>query len=651
MFKQKYYIVYILLIISFKTYSTTPAYLDSTIKSLKSITNSKEKLNTLYILSYEFGLINPQKGIEYGEQCLELAKKENNLLFQLNGYNGIANAYETLADFEKAKTYHNKSYEIAKKMKEPARMALTLFNVGLCEKQLGNYKSALKLYLRSYNILQKEKSYNPRIHFYLGEIYIRLNDYNQGEFHSRLGVEKCIEFNHDYIIYNLKINLSKCLYHKGQKDSAFVLLESTLRGLKKHTDIISIALCNNAIAELYLQENNYQKALKYYSDELLIQKELKNLSGIYLATLNKAFVLSNLSIANKVEIENYLRENEKLFPLIYKNCDVLFEVYSKTSYIYETINQPILALNQYKKLLVIKDSLLNKEKLQEIIEFQAKYETEKKEQEILTLKQHDLINSMEIAVKTNEVKIRNILIIMSLVCLMLLIILSLFIFQKQKNKAIQEKNKAIQEAEENERLRMAKDIHDDLGSGLSKINFLSEIISQKTNDNSQIIESANSISETTKNLVVNMRDLIWALTPGNMNISGLIARIREYSSDYLEEFSIELKITTTENIPDSNITKESYRTVIMILKESLNNIVKHSKASLVTIDFDLQKESLSILIKDNGIGILNNCKMGNGLKNMQNRCKSIDGFYSIQSDKENGTQIKLQFELSKIIRQ
>lgn len=651
MFKQTYYILFFLLTIWLKTLATTPAYLDSTRKALQSITNSKEKLNTLYILSYEYGLINPQKGIEYGEQCLELAKKENNLLFQLNGYNGIANAYETLADFEKAKTYHNKSYEIAKKMNEPARMALTLFNVGLCEKQLGNYKSALKIYLRSYHILQKEKSYNPRIHFYLGEIYIRLNDYNQGEFHSRLGVEKCIEFNHDYIIYNLKINLSKCLYHKGQKDSAFVLLENTLQGLKKHTDIISIALCNNALAELYLQEKNYQKALKYYSDELLIQKELKNLNGIYLATLNKAFVLSKLSVSNKLEIENYLRENEKIFPLIYKNCDVLFEVYSKTSEIYEIINQPTLALNQYKKLLVIKDSLLNKEKLQEIIEFQTKYETEKKEQEILTLKQHDLINSMEIAAKTNEVKIRNILIIMSFICLTLLIILSLFIFQKQKNKAKQEKHKAIQETEENERLRMAKDIHDDLGSGLSKINFLSELISQNLKGNSQMIESANSISETAKNLVVNMRDLIWALTPGNMTLSGLIARIREYSSDYLEDVSIELRISSSDDIPDTEITKESYRTVIMILKESLNNIVKHSKANIVTIDFKLQEESLSILIKDNGIGILNNNKIGNGLKNMENRCQSIGGVFSMLSDKENGTKINLKFELSKIIKQ
>lgn len=651
MFKQTYYILFFLLTVWFKSYSTTPAYLDSTAKSLKSVTNSKEKLNTLYILSYEYGLINPQKGIEYGEQCLELAKKENNLLFQLNGYNGIANAYETLADFEKAKTYHYQSYEIAKKMNEPARMALTLFNVGLCEKQLGNYKSALKIYLRSYTILQKEKSYNPRIHFYLGEIYIRLNDYNQGEFHSRLGVKKCVEFNHDYIIYNLKINLSKCLYHKGQKDSAFVLLENTLQGLKKHTDNISIALCNNAFAELYLQEKNYQKSLKYYSDELLIQKELKNSNGIYLATLNKAFTLAKLSISNKVEIENYLNENEKLFPLIYKNCDVLFEVYSKTSEIYEIINQPTLALNQYKKLLVIKDSLLNKEKQQEIIEFQTKFEAEKKEQEIFTLKQHELINSMEIAVKTNEVKIRNILIIMSFIGLTLLIILSLFIFQKQKNKAKHEKNKAIQKAEENERLRMAKDIHDDLGSGLSKINFLSELISQNVKEDSQIKENANSISETTKNLVVNMRDLIWALTPGNMTLSGLIARIREYSSDYLEEFSIELKITDTQNIPDTNITKESYRAIIMILKESLNNIVKHSKANLVIIDIDLQEESLSILIKDNGISILNNCKMGNGLKNMENRCQSIGGIFLIQSDKENGTQIKLQFELSKIIRQ
>lgn len=226
--------MFIFLAFYFNAFTTTKAYLDSVERRLASAPNQLEKLNCLYTLSFEYGFINPRIGINYGKECLKLAIKENNLLYQLNAFNGIANGYETMANFDSARYFHEQSHEIAKRMKVPAKIALAIFNIAICYKQLGDYKNALNQYLLAYKILEKEPSYNPRIHFYIGEMYMRMGNYKDAEYHSRLGIEKCILFNHDYVIHNLYINLAKCLQFRGKLDSAEVTLVNTLKKLKKY---------------------------------------------------------------------------------------------------------------------------------------------------------------------------------------------------------------------------------------------------------------------------------------------------------------------------------------------------------------------------------------------------------------------------------
>ncbi|HRD38396.1 MAG TPA: hypothetical protein PLC65_07180, partial [Bacteroidia bacterium] len=118
--------------IAIHTQATTRQYLDSLLKALDTTKEPVARLNCLYTLSFEYWFIDPPSGIRYGWQCLDLANREGNLQYQLNAYNGIANSYETLAKYDSACHFHTLSYQIAKKMGVPQKMALTLFNVGLC---------------------------------------------------------------------------------------------------------------------------------------------------------------------------------------------------------------------------------------------------------------------------------------------------------------------------------------------------------------------------------------------------------------------------------------------------------------------------------------------------------------------------------------
>jgi len=638
------YILAVFISISFiRVNATTPEYLDSVKQVLKTSKNNSEILSCLYTLSFEYGLIQPSLGIDYGKKCLNLATSEKNLNYQLNAYNGIANAYETLGSYDSAKYFHSKSYEIAEKMNDPARKALTLINVGLCLKQLGNYSKALEYYLKGYRILEKQETYNPRIHFYLGEIYLKMGDNINAENHSRLGIIKCKEFNQNYINYNLYINLAKCYLQKKQYDTALNILKPALDSLKKHTDQISIGICLNAIGEAYMLKKNYTAALDAYEQELAIHVETKNMNGIVSSHVNIALAASNIARKKNEFIKKHLIATESILNTTQKNTDLLSEVYFKLAQINELIGEDSRALDYYKSFYQLEDSILNKEKFSQLNELQTKYETEKKENEISALKQSDKIKSLEI-------KKRNTIIYLVISLSLFSIVLGILFIQRQKLKNKLEKQLTIKTTEESERMRIAKDIHDDLGSGLSKINFLSELIKKDKNLNPNSSENAEAISETAQKLVLNMKDLIWALNPENTSLQGLTARIREHSADYLEDFGAELTLDFPKAINQLPITKESHRQILMAVKEALNNIVKHSKATLVEISITISEISLTCKIKDNGIGINNKTNQGNGMNNMNTRITSIGGNFTVNSKPNEGTIILFVIPIQSMLR-
>jgi len=282
---------------------------------------------------------------------------------------------------------------------------------------------------------------------------------------------------------------------------------------------------------------------------------------------------------------------------------------------------------------------------------QIKFDTQKKEAEIKFLNQETKIRDLKIKEQASLLTKKNYQITAFLVLMIGLFVIAYFWKKSQNLKNILASEKIIKETEEHERIRIAKDIHDDLGSGLSKINFLSELISQKTDHLPEIQNNSEAVKETSKKMIENMRDLIWALNPDNTTIANLLARIREYSTDYLEDYPIEIQNSFPENPPQTNITKESHRELFMVVKESLNNIVKHSKATKVNFTANINSKFLELSIKDDGIGFqTETIKNGNGLRNMQTRLHTIDGVCKIVSEISKGTEINVSVPLEKIIK-
>lgn len=225
----------------------------------------------------------------------------------------------------------------------------------------------------------------------------------------------------------------------------------------------------------------------------------------------------------------------------------------------------------------------------------------------------------------------------------LLIIAFRFYYNRrlEKQMAILEKQQAI----EKERTRIATDMHDDLGAGLSRIKFLSETIGIKKQQQQPIDEEVTSIRNYSHEMIDKMGEIVWALNEKNDTLSDLLSYTRAYVAEYLTQNAIKSTIRFPDNIPAIFVSGEFRRNVFLTIKEALHNVVKHSQATEVKLTININHQ-LSIKLKDNGTGFDKNSirLFSNGITNMETRIKEIGG--KIEMTTKNGTLINLSIPLS-----
>lgn len=199
-----------------------------------------------------------------------------------------------------------------------------------------------------------------------------------------------------------------------------------------------------------------------------------------------------------------------------------------------------------------------------------------------------------------------------------------------------EKKQAI----EKERTRIATDMHDDLGAGLSRIKFLSETIGIKKQQQLPIEEEITSIREYSHEMIDKMGEIVWALNEKNDSLSDLLSYTRSYAVEYLLQAGIRCTVETPENFPILFVSGEFRRNIFLTIKETLHNIVKHAQAGCVKLSMHTGRE-LTIIIQDDGIGFNKGQirPFSNGLSNMQQRIRDIGGRLLIQPWNEEGESL------------
>jgi len=193
------------------------------------------------------------------------------------------------------------------------------------------------------------------------------------------------------------------------------------------------------------------------------------------------------------------------------------------------------------------------------------------------------------------------------------------------------------------RNRVARDLHDDMGSTLSTINILSAMAKSKMN--SDPVKTAgyiSKISDNSQRMMEAMDDIVWSIKPSNDTMQRVTARMREFATNVLEAKDIALHFVVDDDVFNVKLDMEARRDFFLIFKEALNNAAKYSKATEVWVDVSMQNKMLSFTIKDNGIGFdVEKADGGNGLGNMQKRADGMNGKLRIRSAGGEGTEVKL----------
>jgi signal transduction histidine kinase len=205
-----------------------------------------------------------------------------------------------------------------------------------------------------------------------------------------------------------------------------------------------------------------------------------------------------------------------------------------------------------------------------------------------------------------------------------------------------EKQVAVLAVRQEERDRISADMHDDLGSGVTAIRLMSEIVKSKMNTDQY--PEIDKISNSANELLGKMNSIIWTMKSSNDTLESLVAYLRAYATEYFDATPVVCHVDVAA-MTEMEMSGEKRRNIFLSFKETLNNILKHAQASEVEISMATQDGNLIILIRDNGIGIDTQHirRFGNGLNNIRKRMQAMNGELLIAND--HGTVVRFQITL------
>jgi signal transduction histidine kinase len=198
------------------------------------------------------------------------------------------------------------------------------------------------------------------------------------------------------------------------------------------------------------------------------------------------------------------------------------------------------------------------------------------------------------------------------------------------------------QAIERERSRIAKDIHDDLGASLTLIAVLGDLAKKEKTG-----ERIEKMSSTAREAVKSLDEIVWAVNPRNDTLSHLVDYTGQFATDYLRDAGIRCLLDVPEQMPAREVPANVRHNVFLVVKEALQNIVKHAHATEVWLHVNASGNGLRIAVEDNGCGFdkAPEDAWADGLRNMRQRLAEVGGECRIQSDVGKGTTISVELPL------
>jgi signal transduction histidine kinase len=203
-----------------------------------------------------------------------------------------------------------------------------------------------------------------------------------------------------------------------------------------------------------------------------------------------------------------------------------------------------------------------------------------------------------------------------------------------------------QRALEQERLRIAHDIHDDLGARATQISLLSAVAGETASSPERARADFDRISKLARELVSALYETVWAVNPENDHLEAQGNYLSQMVTELCEGKSIRCRFHVLDLPNDRLICSQTRHNINMVVKEAVHNVIKHSAATEVTLRMSCEEGILSILIADDGMGFDPGLQAGgNGLTNMKQRVAAMGGTCRIESSPASGTRVSIRLEL------
>lgn len=600
-------------------------------------------IKTYNELTWQYRTVNQGKAISYADKAIQLSLRYKFDKGLAQAYNDLGIIFYDKQNFDTAIVLYNKAFEIRRRNNDVSGMAKLYNKIGVVYQKQGNFDKALENQLNALKLFEQVND----------DIGISYSLNNIGIVNQNMGLyEEAIKYQLQSIAIKEKIkdryglagsyvNVGNIYFLQNNfpKAKEFYLKAENITREIGDKEYLSNAL--NNLSRFYISTKQYKEALPYADESFALRKSLSDTKGMVSCLINHGKIYTGLQQYDSAEIKlntalSLAKGEESCKP----EMPALYESFAD---LYEITGQLDKALAMHKLYANSKDSIYTTELGNNFAELQTKYETLQKEKQIQE--------------QQFELTRKNYWIGGSIGLLVLISLLGYSFYHrrqlKQEAKMQAEISKqqdlatrAVLEAEEAERQRIAKDLHDGVGQMMSaaKMN-LSAVESQLNLQTEEQKHAFENIIQLVDDSCKEVRSVSHNMMPNALLKNNLEAAIREFI-DKLDQrvIKVHLYAQGLDERLDSNMETILYR----IIQECVNNVIKHSGADTLDITIIKEQGEVTATIEDNGKGFDTNDKErfeGIGLKNMLTRIEYLKGSIDFDSAPGHGTVVALHVPL------
>ena len=617
---------------------------DSLLKDLATQKTDTGKIKTLSELSFFYATNNPALSLKYANEQKQIAEKVNIPKFTANAYNDIAIAQYYSGDYGPALQNNKAALAIRETLGSKALLVSSLNKIAIIYQELGKYDTAAVYQFKILKLAEElgDESFIGITFNNLSFLFEKMQQFDKSATFGRKALSLANKTGDKGQMARAFGNIAGIYERKKMYDSAISYYNTSIKLLAEENDLEGLATAYNDLGFVYRENNNTPAGLEAYKKAYDISVQMGNESSkaFYAANIGSVF----LEMKKSDEAFNYLKQAQKNAEPN-NNLSVLKIAFKGLSNYYYLKNQQDSGMHYESLYQTVVDSIYSSTSSKQINELQAQYETEKKEQQINLLNKENTIQKLIIGKSRIFIGITIGLLIAGLA-------FSYLLYNRYKIKqqaALQQEvmhqqelaTEAVIEAEENERKRIARDLHDGVGQMMSaarmNLSLLEDHISLNPTEKAAYEKAVALVDESCKEV----RTVSHNMMPNALIKTGLASAVRAFI-EQIETPSLKVQLYT-EGLNES-INKNTETVLYRILQECVNNVIKHAAASNLDIALIKDESGINATIEDNGKGFNTKYKnnfTGIGLDNIQKRIDFLKGTIEWQSSPGAGTLVAL----------